>query len=91
MEENLREHKILMSDRKRLTVTAVEDVESFDEERVVIISDAGAVTVTGADFKISKLNIDDGQLEIEGEIDEIKYSDTVKETSQGGFFGKIFR
>lgn len=91
MEENTREHKILMSERKKLTVTAVEDVESFDDERVVIISDLGTITVMGADFKISKLNIDDGQLEIEGEIDEIKYSDTVRETSQGGFFGRIFR
>ncbi len=90
MEEN-RTHRVELTDRAKLTVTAVEDVESFDDERVVIITDMGTMTVLGADFRISLLNVDNGQIVIEGEIDEIQYSDTMRNTKSGGFFGKLFR
>ena len=39
MDENTREHKVTIENRERLTVGAVEDVESFDEEKVVILTD----------------------------------------------------
>ncbi len=91
MEENIREHKVTIDGRKRLTVTAVEDVESFDEEKVVILCDMGTMTVTGADFKINRLNVDIGELIIEGEVDEIQYSDRMRDEKGGGFFGKLFR
>ncbi len=91
MEEIIREHKVCIDGRKRLLVTAVEDVESFDDEKIVIICDMGTMTVTGADFKINKLNVDDGELIIEGEVDEIQYSDRAYDKKEGGFFGKLFR
>ena len=62
MDENTREHKVTIENRERLTVGAVEDVESFDEEKVVILTDMGTMTVSGSDFRINRLNIDDGQL-----------------------------
>ena len=90
MEENSREHRVVIENRKKLTVSAVEDIESFDEEKVIIICDSGTMTVTGSDFRINKLNVDDGQLEIDGAIDEIAYSETAKQES-GGFFGRLFK
>lgn len=90
MEEN-REHKVVIDGRKRLTVSSVDDVESFDEEKVVILCSMGTMTVVGADFRINKLNVDDGQLIIEGEIDEIHYSDRAGEDKGGSFLGKLFR
>ena len=91
MEEN-RSHKVTIEDREKMIVSAVEDVESFDEEKVVVITDMGTMTIFGADFRISRLNVDDGQLEIIGDIDEIKYSDTAAHDTQGGgFFGRLFR
>ncbi len=90
MEEN-REHKVVIDGRQKLTVSSVDDIESFDEEKVVILCSMGTMTVTGADFRINKLNVDDGQLIIEGEIDEVQYSDRVSEDKSGGFFGKLFR
>lgn len=91
MEESTRTHTVKIDNRKQITVTAVDDVESFDEEKVVIVTEMGTMTVTGADFRISRLNVDDGQLIIDGDIDEIQYSDTVRDDSNRGFFGKLFR
>lgn len=90
MEEN-KKHGISLENREKLTVSGVEDVESFDEEKVVIITEMGTMTVTGAEFRISRLNVEDGELVIEGEVDEIAYSDTVHNDKNGGFFGRLFR
>lgn len=84
-------HSVSMKNRECLTITAVDDVESFDEEKVVVYTSMGVMTVLGVDFKISKLNVDDGQLVIEGMVDEIKYSQGAERSSHGGFFSSLFR
>ena len=89
MEEN-REHKLSIENREKLTISAVEDVESFDDEKVVVITDMGTLTVSGGNFRISRLNVDDGQLVIEGDIDGLEYSDTMDD-GRGGFFGRLFK
>ena len=48
------------------------------------------MTVKGMDFRINKLSVEDGELEIDGDVDSILYSDSRKE-EHGGFFGRIFR
>lgn len=88
--EEQRGHRVVMEDRAKITVSSVDDVESFEDEKVVVVTGMGTMTVLGADFHISKLNVDDGELVIEGEIDEIQYSDAARDTGSG-FFGKLFK
>ena len=90
MEETKRHH-VTMENRGKITITEVEDVESFDEGKVVVITSMGAMTVEGSDFRINKLNVDDGQLVIEGIVDEIKYSEIKRNQESGGFFANLFR
>lgn len=90
MEEN-KSHKVVIEDRGKLTISAVDDVESFDEEKVVVITNMGTMTVTGANFRINRLNVDDGNLVIEGDIDEIEYSDTMRNEKGGSFLGRLFK
>ncbi len=90
MEEE-RKHKVILENRERLIVGAVRDIESFDDERVVIATDMGTMTVVGENFRISKLNVDDGQLIIDGNIDEIEYAETASTDKGGGFFGRLFK
>ena len=89
--EEVRRHFINMENREKITITEVEDIESFDEGKVVVITSLGAMTIEGSDFKINKLNVDDGQLVIEGIIDEIKYSEIRRREENGGFFASLFR
>ena len=89
MEEG-KKHCITLENREKLTITAVDDVESFDEEKVIIYTELGTMTIIGSDFRIHKLNVDDGQLVIEGMIDEIQYSDMHTKNQQGGFFSRLF-
>ncbi len=84
------EHRLTMLGREKLTVTGVEDVDSFDDDKVVAYTVDGVMTVKGADFRINRLNVEDGELEIEGDIDSIEYADGHK-SDKGSFFSKIFK
>ena len=93
MDENKKDtaiHRVVMEGRQSLRVSGVEDVESFDDDTVVIYTVDGTMTVKGMDFRINKLSVEDGELEIDGDVDSILYSDSRKEV-HGGFFGRIFR
>ncbi|MBE3102103.1 MAG: sporulation protein YabP [Firmicutes bacterium] len=87
-----RSHSILMENREKATITGVEDVDSFDETTVLLVTDLGFITLHGIDLHISKLNLEEGQLIVEGEITGVEYSDNDGLRNKGGgFFSKLFR
>ena len=68
-------HSLSLTDRRRLTVSGVEDVESFDEDAVVLDTNGGTLTVRGSGLKIEKLSLDGGELVVEGRIDSLDYAE----------------
>ena len=83
-------HNVIMENRNKLSISGVEDVENFDEQSVVLYTGEGLLTVRGADFHINKLNVDSGEVVIEGEIESLVYSDGGFNRG-GGFFAKLFK
>ncbi len=68
-------HSLHMDDRRRMALTGIEDVISFDERSVVLASTSGVLTVEGEDLHIVKMNVDSKELGIEGKINGIAYID----------------
>ncbi|MFR1767484.1 MAG: sporulation protein YabP [Lachnospira sp.] len=78
MEEKIkqkRQHKLHMEDRNRLDMTGINDVISFDLNKVVLESDYGAVVIKGDDLHVSKLSVEKGELAVDGKISAIEYSE----------------
>lgn len=82
-------HNLVLEDRKLLTVSGVSDVDSFDEETVVVFTDLGELTVRGRNLHINRFSVEVGELTVEGEIDALIYSDDTPKS--GGFFSRVFR
>ena len=80
---------IIMESRERITVSGVNDVESFDENSIVLSTELGDLIIKGQDLKIGKLNLDSGEVLAEGEFDSFEYSDYGSQ--KGGFFSKMFK
>ena len=87
----VQKHNVMMEDRSRISISGVDDVESFDDETVIAYTVMGEMTIKGADFKISKLNVDTGELIIDGEIDSIEYASSEKREKGGSIFGRLFK
>lgn len=83
-------HNVIMEDRHTLTVSGVDDVDSFDEQSVIIFTRMGELTVKGTGLHINRLSLEIGEILVEGDIDSLTYS--AREAKQtGGFFSKVFR
>jgi sporulation protein YabP len=83
---------LILENREKLSVSGVIDVESFNDESVIIDTELGVLVVRGEDLHINKLNIDNSELSIEGDIISCEYSDRDDSRSKGfGFFGKMFK
>lgn len=83
-------HNIILEDRKRLSVSGVTDIDSFDEQTVALFCDSGELVIHGQGLHINRIDVDTGELNLEGEsIDGLSYTDN--HPMHGGFFSKLFR
>lgn len=67
------EHHLVLEDRERLTVSGVEEVESFDESAIVMVTGQGVLVVRGEGLHIEKLSLDGGDLKVEGTVESLTY------------------
>jgi sporulation protein YabP len=86
-------HEIVMLNRKTLAVTGVQKVESFDSEEFLLGTECGFLAIRGQNLHIKNLNLEDGEVAIEGTIYDMGYIDggqTAQERAKG-FFSKLFK
>lgn len=87
-----RNQNLSMENRKKLSISAIEHITSFDTEVIELISSLGNITIKGHDLDIKKLNLDDGNICITGLVDSIVYTDKTDIAQKSkGFLGKIFK
>jgi len=86
-----RPHAITLENRQRASITGVSDVLSFNEQEVVLVTEGGDITLLGDNLHIARLNLDDGQLMVEGDIAGIEYGTQPQARRTGGILSKIFR
>lgn len=89
LSQRTRLHSIKIDSREKTVITGVDDVDNFNENEINIITTAGYLTLTGNDLHITRLNLDEGQLIIEGYIAGVHYSEN--EMKNEGFFGRMFK
>lgn len=81
-------HNVIIENRKRISMSGVTDVGSFDEETLNIVSADGNITVKGENLQVTKLSLESGELCAEGEINAVIYS--VSPVKGKGLFSKMF-
>lgn len=82
---------LILESRTKLNASGVIDVLSFDDQIVLIETELGLLTVKGENLRINKLNLDNSELIIEGEISSMSYSDREYEKKGTSLLGKIFK
>lgn len=81
---------VILENRKKLTLTGIKDVLSFDDEVVVVESELGLINIKGTDLKVNKISVESGDVIVEGTIRAIEYSE--KELfSKQGLMSRIFK
>ena len=79
-------HKLQLNERKKLTMTGVTEVVSFDETAVVLQTSLGLLIVQGQQLQLKNLSLEGGQVAVEWDINALSY----EEPRQGGW-RRLFR
>lgn len=81
---------IILENRKKASISGVEDIDCFNEQTVVLYTSLGMLSIKGADLHINRLSVETGEVIIEGEIDSLVYSDSASKKA-GGFMQRLFK
>lgn len=68
-------HKLILNERRQLTMTGVSEVVSFDENTVVLHTQLGALTIHGKELQLRQLQLEGGQVAVEGTVSAIIYEE----------------
>lgn len=77
------EQKLTLIDRKHLDLEGVRHVGNFDEREIVLDTTMGALFLKGEGLNITKLNLDEGTLSVQGFISSMEYRESKSAKGKG--------
>lgn len=88
----LKGHKLYINARKTVAITGVNDVLSFDAGEVLLQTEQGILMIRGSELHVNRLTLEKGEVDIDGRVDSLTYSDTANYGKSGeSLFGRLFK
>lgn len=88
MAEERMPHGLRLDERKKLTMTGVLEVVSFEEDGVVLKTALGSLMVHGQGLKLKTLSPEGGQVEVSGTVTALIYEEP---RPQGSWIRRLLR
>ncbi len=87
MSDNVtKNHTLTLTDNRRLALSGVESVISFNEKEIVIQLSGQKLLISGQDLSVGKLDVTGGNASIDGLILSVRYT---KAHEKGSFLKKL--
>lgn len=83
-----KKHTLMLDNRNKLMLTGAEDVNGFNEETVSVKTTCGTLVIKGEKLHIDKLNLETGDVSIDGKINAMQYIGSEANRSK---LSKLFR
>ena len=87
MAEERLPHKLTLDERKKLTLTGVTEVISFEDSLVALHTNLGTLMIHGENLQLKSLSLEGGQVAVEGNISAFIYEDP--RSSGGSWFRRL--
>ena len=85
-------HKLLVNNRKIMNITGVNDVISFDISEILLETEEGMLLIKGSDLHVNRLNLEKGEVDIDGNLNSFAYSEISSYTKKGeSVFKRLFK
>lgn len=85
-------HNLILENRRKLSVSGIEEVESFNEEEIILrTADHGMLVIRGEELHINKLSVDTGDVSIAGEVVAMDYTDRSQKKKGPGIMARLLR
>ncbi len=76
-----RPHSLSLENRGKLSLSGVEDVSGFDENTIILTTSLGELTIRGEQLHIERIDLDIGELSVNGHICAMSYEERVESHS----------
>ena len=80
-------HSLTMHERRKLSVTGVTEVVSFEDTAVVLKTSLGTLIIQGRQLQLKTLSVDGGQVAVEGTVSALGYEEP---RQSGGWIRRLF-
>jgi sporulation protein YabP len=85
-------HRLVINNREMAEISGVLHVDSFDDCEVILETERGLLAIRGDELRISQLNLERGELSLEGVVTEIAYAEEKRLRERGvSFLGRLFK
>ncbi|SHE42871.1 sporulation protein YabP [Clostridium fallax] len=82
---------LTLESRKKLLLTGVVEVISFDEEKILLNTQLGMLSVKGSSLKMNKLDVQNGDVAIMGSIYSMVYSSHEVKKEKKSIIKRLFK
>lgn len=86
--EQKRPHNVIMNNCEKMSLTGVNDVESFDEKTIICYTDFGELVIKGNDLHVDNMDVSGGDMQVTGRVTSLYYTG---EKKRSGVFSKLFK
>ena len=83
-------HKLSMTGRKTLMLTGVKEVISFDAKEVILETVQGVLLLRGDGLNVTRLLVEKGEVDLDGRIDSLVYTERRKGNRSESFAKRLF-
>ena len=85
-------HNLILKERSILQLSGIIDLENFNDQTITAYTSEEGIVISGENLHIKKLNLELGELCINGKISSLTYINKVKKQNRKeSFFSKIFK
>lgn len=86
-----RKSNLILENRKKLSLTGVLEVISFNETVIMLNTSLGSMTIKGEGLRMNKLDVQNGDVIIIGTVNSCVYSGTEVKKDSESIFAKLFK
>lgn len=76
MAEDRMPHRLVLEERKSVTVTGVTEVVRFEDTAVELHTSLGTLILQGQGLQLKELSLDGGQVAVDGQISAMLYEES---------------
>lgn len=84
-------HSLMLEARKYGRLTGVQDIHSFNENEILLLTDAGKVQIKGEQLHVKGLDLEKGEAEIEGKVNSVSYLTKNAQKKEEPLLKRMFR
>lgn len=82
---------ILLENRKKLSLTGVAEVVNFNDKQIMLNTSAGGLNIKGEELKMTKLDVQNGDVAIIGKINSFAYTGSEVKQDNESIIAKLFK